>query len=280
MSKDPYEILGVSRNCSDRALKHAWLKKCKRYHPDANPDNMAEAEFRFKEVQTAYEQIQKERAFERVAFEEDEHGNSNAMRYAYQKNTADEERRTTRADSYYRGKKTGTRDLGLYGVVFIFLTAFALLVFFLFIMWDTGDDGNNTEYAEEEHFRQKYEFNLLSDYELEIKKYTGHSTKVNIHDWIEGYTVVGIGDNAFSNNENLTEINIESGIERIGEGAFSNCVNMEKITIPVSVKWIGDEAFWGDSHLEIQYEGTESDWEKIEIGEESITHVERIVYKT
>ncbi len=52
-TKDYYQILGVSEDASDTALKKAYRKLAKQYHPDANPDNPSAAE-RFKEVSEAY----------------------------------------------------------------------------------------------------------------------------------------------------------------------------------------------------------------------------------
>ena len=53
-SKDYYKILGVSKEANDDELKRAYRKLAKKYHPDANPDNKAEAEAKFKEVDEAY----------------------------------------------------------------------------------------------------------------------------------------------------------------------------------------------------------------------------------
>ncbi|GBG94162.1 molecular chaperone DnaJ [Ligilactobacillus salitolerans] len=51
--RDPYEVLGVSRDASADEIKKAYRKLSKKYHPDLNKDPGAEQ--KFKEVNEAYE---------------------------------------------------------------------------------------------------------------------------------------------------------------------------------------------------------------------------------
>ena len=52
--RDYFKVLGVERNSNSDAIKRAYRKLARKYHPDVNPGN-AEAEARFKEVSEAYE---------------------------------------------------------------------------------------------------------------------------------------------------------------------------------------------------------------------------------
>jgi len=55
-ARDPYQVLGVSRDASDAEIKKAFRKLARQYHPDRN-EGSANAEARFKEVQAAYDSI-------------------------------------------------------------------------------------------------------------------------------------------------------------------------------------------------------------------------------
>ncbi|KAK3265441.1 hypothetical protein CYMTET_25877 [Cymbomonas tetramitiformis] len=53
LSEDLYDVLGVSKDCTDRELKKAYHKQSLKYHPDKNDDPSAEATFM--KVAEAYE---------------------------------------------------------------------------------------------------------------------------------------------------------------------------------------------------------------------------------
>ena len=55
-TKSLYETLGVARDADADALRKAYRKLAKKFHPDANPDNK-QAEDRFKEVSRAYDML-------------------------------------------------------------------------------------------------------------------------------------------------------------------------------------------------------------------------------
>jgi molecular chaperone DnaJ len=74
--RDYYEILGVSKTCTDSEMKSAFRKAAMQCHPDRNPDN-AEAEIQFKELNEAYQVLsdsQKRAAYDRYGHSAFEHG--------------------------------------------------------------------------------------------------------------------------------------------------------------------------------------------------------------
>ncbi|MCS7191803.1 MAG: DnaJ domain-containing protein, partial [Armatimonadetes bacterium] len=54
VKRDYYEVLGVSKNATEKEIKQAYRRLVRKFHPDLNPNNK-EAEERFKEIQEAYE---------------------------------------------------------------------------------------------------------------------------------------------------------------------------------------------------------------------------------
>jgi len=59
MANDFYEILGVPRDASQDAIKKAYRKLARKWHPDLNPGN-TEAEQKFKDISRAYDALGRE----------------------------------------------------------------------------------------------------------------------------------------------------------------------------------------------------------------------------
>lgn len=57
--RDPYEVLGVSRNASDEEIKNAYRALARKYHPDNYVDNPLSdlANDKMKEINDAYDEI-------------------------------------------------------------------------------------------------------------------------------------------------------------------------------------------------------------------------------
>lgn len=51
---DYYKVLGVPKSADEKAIKKAYRKLARKYHPDVNPNN-ADAEKKFKEINEAHE---------------------------------------------------------------------------------------------------------------------------------------------------------------------------------------------------------------------------------
>lgn len=64
MRKDPYEVLGVSRDASMDEVEQAYKSLVKKYHPDRYRDNPLRelAEEKLKEIIEAYEYIKSQRS--------------------------------------------------------------------------------------------------------------------------------------------------------------------------------------------------------------------------
>ncbi len=54
MAKDFYSVLGIARDADEKAIKSAYRKLARKYHPDVNPNN-PDAEAKFKEISSAHE---------------------------------------------------------------------------------------------------------------------------------------------------------------------------------------------------------------------------------
>lgn len=66
---------------------------------------------------------------------------------------------------------------------------------------------------------------------------------------IQGYPVCIVGENAFINCENLTEIILPNSITRLEPLCFFGCSNLKSITLSKSIRNISKQAFWGCKSL-------------------------------
>lgn len=92
-----------------------------------------------------------------------------------------------------------------------------------------------------------YEVNNISSYEATVVGADKQVRSVNVPEYVRigsnKYKVVSIGDSAFCNCSNLSEITLPNTIRTIGRYAFCGCVSLKEIIIPESVHTINVGAF-------------------------------------
>ena len=102
------------------------------------------------------------------------------------------------------------------------------------------DIQTNTHYNEIDTNDLQY---TLTNEGAVINKYNGSLSYAKIPNEIEGYKVIKINDNAFSNNKLLKYILIPGCVKIIGSKAFQNCVNLQKVIISNGDIVIKEKAF-------------------------------------
>ena len=82
-------------------------------------------------------------------------------------------------------------------------------------------------------------------------------------------TITDIDDQAFYDCTSLETVTLASGsqLQTIGNNAFCNCSALSSVTIPATVTTIGDNAFYGTNLSQVDYGGTDAQWNAIEIGD-------------
>jgi len=80
--------------------------------------------------------------------------------------------------------------------------------------------------------------------EAQITKYKGAGGAVTIPSTLAGFPVTSIGDGAFIDCTNLTNISIPQGVTSIGIAAFYGCKGLTTISIPQGVTSISKVAFY------------------------------------
>lgn len=88
-----------------------------------------------------------------------------------------------------------------------------------------------------------FQFIVIKNNEIEIQKYNGSNSVVEIPSTINQKNVVSIGSHAFENNEGLTKVVLPDTIEKIGQYSFYKCINLNQVVLPNSLQHIEANAF-------------------------------------
>lgn len=90
-----------------------------------------------------------------------------------------------------------------------------------------------------------YVYRLLSDGTVQILKYTGEESAVNIPASIDGRDVESIGYGAFRENESIQNVTIPSKVTELQYSAFESCENLQSVTLAEGseLQSIGNMAF-------------------------------------
>ena len=106
-----------------------------------------------------------------------------------------------------------------------------------------------SEIKTEETYSEKcgecnFTFTDNGDGSCKITGYIGSVSSMYIPATIDGKTVATTSTGAFKNNQSITSVEIENGVQGIGTLAFLGCKSLSKAVIPESVTSIGANAFY------------------------------------
>lgn len=118
--------------------------------------------------------------------------------------------------------------------------------------WTTPTwNGYTTEAIAEEDPGDIYSY-TVSDNEVTITGYSGAGGNITIPDTLEGYPVTSIGETAFGlifgcKNPEITGVVIPDSVTSIGSSAFMSCENLTSVNMGSGITIIGSSAFEGTS---------------------------------
>ena len=96
-----------------------------------------------------------------------------------------------------------------------------------------------------------YEYELDDMNNATITGYNGNVSAISIPSTLDGYTVVGIGTNAFEGRTELVSVVIPDSVTSIGSLAFYNCINLSHVTLSNNLINLGWSAFADCASLKI-----------------------------
>lgn len=76
-----------------------------------------------------------------------------------------------------------------------------------------------------------------------VQSYVGADTIVVLPGEYDGTPVTAIGDNAFANRSDVTQVSVPEGVISIGSGAFYGCSSLQVLALPDSLMEIGANVF-------------------------------------
>ena len=95
-----------------------------------------------------------------------------------------------------------------------------------------------------------FEYMQYTDGSVELIKYTGSETSVDINSEMGGYPVSRIGAGAFEDCSSIEDIYLWADVISIGEAAFRNCSNLKSFDIPSTITTIEASTFENCTKLE------------------------------
>ncbi len=90
-----------------------------------------------------------------------------------------------------------------------------------------------------------WQYTLNASNEATITSYTGEEGPLVVPNQIDSHPVKVIGQNVFRENQKITSVTLEEGIEFIDIGAFAYCYALTNVITPDSLKNIEAGAFFG-----------------------------------
>lgn len=96
---------------------------------------------------------------------------------------------------------------------------------------------------------QGFVYKQLDDNTIEIIKYVGNDTEVNIPSKIDNIPVTSIHSAAFYGSNTIKSVVIPDSVVSLGDAVFGGCTNLENVSLSNNVRSIGQVVFSGCSSL-------------------------------